>query len=54
MTSAVVMTGPGEPLARREFDMPELEPGGVLLKTLGSEVCGTDVHLWKGQLAGVP
>ena len=23
-------------------------------ETLASEVCGTDVHLWKGQLAGVP
>ena len=25
-----------------------------MLRTLGSEVCGTDVHLAKGQLAGVP
>jgi L-iditol 2-dehydrogenase len=34
--------------------MPVLEEGGVLLRTLGSEVCGTDVHLWHGQLAEVP
>jgi L-iditol 2-dehydrogenase len=33
---------------------PELEPGAVLIKTQFSEVCGTDVHLQKGQLAGVP
>jgi L-iditol 2-dehydrogenase len=33
---------------------PELEPGAVLLKTLAAEVCGTDVHLWHGRLAGVP
>jgi threonine dehydrogenase-like Zn-dependent dehydrogenase len=34
--------------------MPRMEPGAVLLETLYSEVCGTDVHLHKGQLAGVP
>jgi threonine dehydrogenase-like Zn-dependent dehydrogenase len=45
------MPAPGAPLELREFDRPR---GGVLLQTLASEVCGTDVHLWKGQLAGVP
>jgi threonine dehydrogenase-like Zn-dependent dehydrogenase len=54
MPHAVVMPAPGQPLELRSFDPPELEPGGVLLRTLGSEVCGTDVHLWHGQLAGVP
>ena len=54
MISAVVMPAPGKPLELRDFQEPELEPGAVLLKTLGSEVCGTDTHLWKGQLAGVP
>jgi threonine dehydrogenase-like Zn-dependent dehydrogenase len=48
---AVVMPAPGAPLEIREFERPR---GGVLLQTLASEVCGTDVHLWKGQLAGVP
>jgi L-iditol 2-dehydrogenase len=45
------MPAPGAPLELREFERPR---GGVLLQTLASEVCGTDVHLWKGQLAGVP
>ena len=45
------MPAPGAPLELREFERPR---GGVLLETLASEVCGTDVHLWKGQLAGVP
>src|SRR6185312_10170278 len=36
------------------FDRPAPDPGAVLLRTLGSEVCGTDTHLAKGQLAGVP
>ncbi len=38
----------------REFPEPPLEEGAVLLKTVYSEVCGTDVHLCHGQLAGVP
>jgi threonine dehydrogenase-like Zn-dependent dehydrogenase len=52
--SVVVMPGPGAPLQVRRTQLPEVEAGGVLLKTLGSEVCGTDTHLWKGRLAGVP
>ncbi|WP_202918200.1 zinc-binding dehydrogenase [Streptomyces cavernae] len=48
------MPEPDVPLQLRQVELPELEPGGVLLQTLGSEVCGTDAHLWKGQLAGVP
>jgi threonine dehydrogenase-like Zn-dependent dehydrogenase len=50
----VVMPAPEAPLELREFERPALEPGAVLLETLASEVCGTDAHLWKGQLAGVP
>ncbi|MBK9711965.1 MAG: zinc-binding dehydrogenase [Kouleothrix sp.] len=54
MIQAVVMPGPRLPLELRRFAEPRIEPGAVLLKTLGSEVCGTDVHLWHGRLAGVP
>lgn len=54
MIAAVVMGAPGAPLETRTFERPEVEPGGILLETLGSEVCGTDVHLWEGRLAGVP
>lgn len=54
MISVVVMPEPEAPLQTRRAPLPELPPGGVLLRTLGSEVCGTDVHLWHGQLAGVP
>jgi L-iditol 2-dehydrogenase len=38
----------------RRFAVPTVEAGGVLLRTIVSEVCGTDVHLWHGRLAGVP
>lgn len=51
---AAVMTAPGAPLELWDLDDPILEPGGVLLETVASEVCGTDVHLHHGRLAGVP
>jgi len=51
---AAVMPAPHVPVEVREFPDPELAPGSVLLRTLFSEVCGTDVHIWHGRLAGVP
>lgn len=51
---AAVMTAPHAPLALERRPLPTLEPGGVLLETLFAEVCGTDVHIHRGQLAGVP
>lgn len=51
---AAVMRAPGVPIELAEFPAPVLEPGAALLRTLYSEVCGTDVHLWHGRLAGVP
>jgi L-iditol 2-dehydrogenase len=51
---AAVMTAPRAPIELRRFPRPDLPPGGALLRTERSEVCGTDVHLWHGRLAGVP
>jgi threonine dehydrogenase-like Zn-dependent dehydrogenase len=51
---AAVMTAPGADIEVREFRRPKLEPGALLLETMFSEVCGTDVHLHDGHLAGVP
>jgi L-iditol 2-dehydrogenase len=48
------MPAPRVPVELREFPEPALEPGSLLLSTLYSEVCGTDVHIWHGRLAGVP
>ncbi len=51
---AAVMPGADLPMEVRAFPQPVLEPGAILLETLYSEVCGTDVHLHHGHLAGVP
>lgn len=51
---AAVMPGPKRPIEIREYARPDLPHGAALLRTARSEVCGTDVHLWHGRLAGVP
>jgi threonine dehydrogenase-like Zn-dependent dehydrogenase len=51
---AAVMSAPRAPIEIRAFPAPRPAPGGAVLQTLLSEVCGTDVHLHHGRLAGVP
>ena len=50
----VLMTAPRAPLELRRVRAPRAAPGGAVLEMVASEVCGTDVHLHHGQLAGVP
>ena len=52
--AAAVMPAANQPIEVRSFDRPALEPRAILLETIYSEVCGTDVHLHRGHLAGVP
>lgn len=54
MIRAAVMKGPNCPIHIEYFPEPELMQGEILISTLYSEVCGTDVHLRHGRLAGVP
>ncbi len=51
---AMVMPAPDAPPELRLFADPALDDGAVLLETMASEVCGTDVHLLHGRLSGVP
>ncbi len=54
MPLAAVMTAPHKPIEVQNLPAAKVEPGGILLETIFSEVCGTDVHLHRGHLAGVP
>lgn len=51
---AAVIPAPGAAVELREVDEPELELNSAMLAVELSEVCGTDVHLQRGRLAGVP
>src|SRR5213594_3995641 len=50
----VVMPGSGAAVELRHVPEPVLEAGSALLRVELSEVCGTDVALRDGRLAGVP
>lgn len=54
MVRAAVIEQPNTPISLANFPEPEIATGEVLLRTIYSEVCGTDVHLHQGKLAGVP
>ena len=47
---AAVMTAPGEIEVQR-FDVPDPEPGAVVLRLNLSGVCGTDKHTFRGETA---
>jgi L-iditol 2-dehydrogenase len=51
---AAVLPAPRAPVELRRVAVPDLEPDSALLDVELSEVCGTDVHLQQGRLAGVP
>ncbi|MGE0407475.1 MAG: zinc-binding dehydrogenase, partial [Candidatus Korobacteraceae bacterium] len=49
---AAVLAKYEAPLELREFSVPsKLEPGAALVRVKLAGVCGTDVHLWHGQLS---
>jgi L-iditol 2-dehydrogenase len=51
---AAAIAAPHAPVTVIEVPVPALGPGAALLRTVFSEVCGTDVHLQHGRLTGVP
>jgi threonine dehydrogenase-like Zn-dependent dehydrogenase len=43
-----VFTQPGTPFELREYPTPEIETGGVLIKNTGAMICGSELHVWRG------
>jgi L-iditol 2-dehydrogenase len=54
MPIVAVIPEPNSPVELRDVAEPDLESNSALLEVELSEVCGTDVHLQRGRLAGVP
>ena len=42
-------TGTGTPFEIREYPCPEPEPGAILVKIALANVCGSDMHYWRGE-----
>jgi L-iditol 2-dehydrogenase len=45
---AAVFHGPGKPFELRELPLPEVEPDAVLIRVSLANVCGSDLHFWRG------
>jgi threonine dehydrogenase-like Zn-dependent dehydrogenase len=46
---AAVFTGPRKPFEIRHYDPPEVEPGAALIKVRLANLCGSDLHMWRGE-----
>jgi len=50
MGRAAVYLGVGQPFEIREYPVPEPEPGAILIKITMATICGSDLHMWRGEL----
>ena len=46
---AMVFTGPGAPLELREYPLPRLQAGEVLVEVTCCTLCGSDLHTFQGR-----
>jgi threonine dehydrogenase-like Zn-dependent dehydrogenase len=42
------MIAPRQPFVLREFPVPEPGPGAILIQVTQANICGSDLHLWRG------
>jgi len=45
---AAVFTGVGNPFELREYPIPEPRDGDMVVKVTRTNICGSDLHLWRG------
>jgi L-iditol 2-dehydrogenase len=45
---AAVFFGPGKPFEIREVPIPEIDAHGVLIRVTIANICGSDLHFWRG------
>ncbi len=45
-----IYKGLGQPFDIKEYPVPEPEPGAILIKISMANICGSDLHWWRGEL----
>jgi threonine dehydrogenase-like Zn-dependent dehydrogenase len=45
-----VFKGPRQEIELREFPLPDVAPGAVLIKVTAANICGSDLHVWRGDM----
>ena len=43
----------GKEFEIREYPVPDPEPGAALVRVTLSNVCGSDLHVWRGELESI-
>lgn len=51
-SKAAVMMAPNKPLELREYPLPAVERGAMLVEVLCCTICGSDLHTWLGRRHG--
>ena len=51
---AVVNLGPGIPWEIREYPVPDPEPDAIVTRITMSSICGSDIHMYKGDFGRPP
>jgi D-arabinose 1-dehydrogenase-like Zn-dependent alcohol dehydrogenase len=46
---AAVFSGVRKPFEIREYELPEPEEKGALIKVSMANICGSDIHMWRGE-----
>lgn len=44
----------GRPVEIAEYEVPAPEPGGLVVKVEQAAICGSDLHIWRGETAANP
>jgi|DewCreStandDraft_1066081.scaffolds.fasta_scaffold00210_7 putative phosphonate catabolism associated alcohol dehydrogenase len=47
---AAIFKGAGIPFEIREFPLPEVEPDAILVRVIMANICGSDLHTWRGEM----
>ena len=47
---AAIYKGLGIPMEIKEYPVPDPEPGAILVKVTVANICGSDMHMWRGDL----
>lgn len=50
---AAIFYEPGKPYEITEMDVPDPDPGGILIRITLASICGSDLHIWRGDLAAM-
>ena len=45
---AALFFGPGKSMEISEYPVPDPEPGGLVVRVTRANICGSDLHIWRG------